>query len=741
NQRNFLLNIDFNQSEKTQHRGRFVYNRQRQTDTAATLPAFFTLTPTDQRLFSYTLIHSFSSNMTNETRLAYRRSVNTVGLPDVAFPLPGFDSFPDISFTNLGLEIGPNDNAPQFTIENNYQVVNNLTYLVGNHSFKFGGDFRKLISPQTFVQRQRGDYIYANLEPFLFDNTPGFAERNVGANTYYGDQRLLFIFAQDDWRIRPNLTLNLGVNYAYQEVPFGAKQQSLNSIASVPGLIEFREPESQKKNFAPRVGFAYSPNFDSGFLGRLFGSSGKTSIRAGFSMAYDVIFDNLYILSSPPQFQQTIDAPAGLPNFLENGGIPNIIQPVANDPAAARAATSAFIPDQQVPYAITYTASIQRQFANDYSVEIRYLGTRGIHLLTQNRINIQSPVSNSPGNFLPTFLSAPSQSELDSMTTTLNQLQSRSNILPQFADAGFTNPIVTFLSNGNSTYHGGSVQVQKRLTNGLQFTGAYTYSHLIDDTTAEVLSTVLSPRRVQDFQNLSTERADSALDRRHRFVFSSLYELPFFRKSENAFLRRAFGGFNLSGTLSFESGEKITALSGNTQTNLTLPNPTPGERPIQINGLDSNLNADVVADRTILNPTGIQGTASTVTPLTNSAGQVVAYLANNPNAQYIQTGPGAFATTGRNTLQLPGINNLDFSVFKNFNVFGEGRFLQFRADFFNVFNHPQFTPGSVNGAELTAQSAGGVTALNNVNAINFNQPDRILTSHPRTIQFGLRFNF
>src|SRR6266404_257540 len=90
-------------------------------------------------------------------------------------------------------------------------------------------------------------------------------------------------------------------------MPFGARQQSLNQAASVPGLLTFNSPKSRKKNFSPRVGLAYAPNFTSGMLGRVFGSGGKSSIRAGFTMAYDVIFDNIFILSSPPQFQQTKD--------------------------------------------------------------------------------------------------------------------------------------------------------------------------------------------------------------------------------------------------------------------------------------------------------------------------------------------------------------------------------------------------------------------------------------------------
>src|SRR5262249_1822400 len=187
------------------------------------------------------------------------------------------------------------------------------------------------------------------------------------------------------------------------------------------------------------------------------------------------------------------------------------ISPTPNpitDPAVAKASTSAFIPDQKVPYSITYTLSFQRQFLQNWSVEMRYLGTRGVHLLTQNRINIRPVVDQN--NFLPTFLSAPTQAQIDALPLTLSQLQARSPSAPAYAAAGFNQGnLIAFLSNGNSTYHGFSTQLNRRLARGWQATGAYTWSHLIDDTTAEVFSTVLSPRRVQDFQNLRAEKASS----------------------------------------------------------------------------------------------------------------------------------------------------------------------------------------------------------------------------------------
>jgi hypothetical protein len=718
NNTNWITNIDFTQSERTQHRGRFIFNNNDTIDTGSQLPQFFVLTPVNNRLFSYTLTHTFSAKLTNETRLAYRRSVENFPVPD-GLSYPGLDTFPNIGIGELGsLNIGPNGNFPQFGFENNYQFVNNTTYLVGNHSLKFGVDFRNVISPQSFVQRSRGDYQYSTLELFLRDLTPdNGAQRTVGGSPYYGNQQLFYPFVQDDWRIRRNITLNLGLNYSYQSVPTGTRLQALNALSSVPGFLEFREPKAQKTNFAPKIGIAWSPNFSSSILGRLFGTEGQSSIRAGFSMGYDYIFDNLYILSLPPQANQTVNADitSFAPNFLANGGIPNTPVTGITDPAAARLATSGYIADQKVPYAVTYTLSLQRQFQKDWSLELRYLGTRGVHLLTQNQINVQPGVSPQLGG-LPTFLSAPSQAQLDALSLNLDQISTRSNVVPAYDAAGFNgSPITTYLSNGNSEYHAFSAQLNRRFAAGFQATAAYTWSHLIDDTTAEVFSTVLSPRRVQDFQNLAAEKADSALDRRHRFVFSGLYELPFF-KTGSRLKRSLLGGFNLSGTLSFESGQKATVLSG----------------------IDSNLNGDSAPDRTIINPNGVTGTSSTVSPLTNSAGQVVAYLANNPNAQYIQAGLGAVATSGRNTLQLPGINNFDFSLYKNFAV-TEAKKLQFRVDLFNAFNHPQYIPGSPNSVIPVDNT--GVSSVNTVGRAQFNQPDQIFTSKARIVQMALKLSF
>ncbi|HEY6183664.1 MAG TPA: hypothetical protein VIW67_15565, partial [Terriglobales bacterium] len=736
-QNNFVANFDYTQSSATQHRIRYNWTDNYGVSLAG-LPIFNEPSPYKNRLFSYTMIHTFTPSIANEARLAYRRTDGSFPVT-TPFRFPGLadTTFPNIGLLDMGVDIGPPGNNPQTGIENSYQVVDNLSWTMGNHSVKFGGDFRQIISPQTFTQRGRGDYQYSAAQYYFYDLRPDFtAQRSVGDAVYYGTQKIFYAFVQDDWRIRPNLTLNMGVNYSYQEPPKGTQLQELNAIASVPGLIEFHAPKAQRKNFAPKVGFAWSPNYTEGMLGRIFGSGGKSSIRAGFSMGYDYIFDNLYILSLPPQAQQTIDNTVDggtffyTPGYLAGGGIPNVLVPSSTSAADARANTGAWVPDQEVPYSLTWTGSYQRQFRTNWSFEARYLGTRGVHLLTQNRINRAAKVGNGLSG-LPTFLTAPSQALVDSLTLNLATINARSSYVPRFANAGFNGAsVVGFLSNGNSTYHGASASLVRRFSNGFQLTAAYTWSHLIDDTTAEVFSTVLSPRRVEDFQNLKAERADSALDRRHRFVTSFIYELPWFKNS-HGLTRTLLGGFNFAGTYTAESGEKATVLSG----------------------VDSNGNGDAAPDRAIRNPAGVRGTGSSVTtllktctafdPMTgactqSAASRTVGYLAVNPNAEYIRAGAGAISNSARNTLQLPGINNIDFSIFKNFRL-GETTRVQLRADLFNAFNHPQYIPGSPNDVQPVGTT--GVGQVNTVNSLQFNKPDEVFSSNPRVIQLALRFDF
>jgi len=291
--------------------------------------------------------------------------------------------------------------------------------------------------------------------------------------------------------------------------------------------------------------------------------------------------------------------------------------------------------------------------------------------------------------------------------------------LPQYLNAGFQTNIVGFMPMGASTYHGLALQVNRRFSNGLQFVGSYTYSHNIDNSTAEVFSTVTSPRRVQDFQNLNAERSSSALDHRNRFTMATVYDVPFFKTGKNWFLKNIVGNWEIDPVYTYETGTLATPQSG----------------------VDANLNGDSAGDRTVINPAGTANVGSGVKNLTNSKGLVVAYLALNPNARYIQAQKGALATGGRQTEHLMPIDNIDFSLLKRFNVWGEHKKLEFGARFSNLFNHPQWSGSRINDVASIGYTGADVTNFMRPQNTSFYRPDQVFSSNPRTIQLSAKFIF
>jgi outer membrane receptor protein involved in Fe transport len=708
NQYTAVASVDYNISDRDQLRGRYIQNKNDSLDNTANLPAFWTTLPQRYYLVSLAEFHNFTPELTNELRLAYNRFSQFYVVPP--FKFPGLNAFPNLTIDDLNFaNIGPDGSAPQYSIQNTYQLVENINWIKGAHTFKFGYDGRNAISPQHFIQRERGDYYWLTLDSYLTDQVPDdFAERNLGNTTYYGNQWAHYLYANDNWRIRPNLTLNLGLRWERTSVPLTQSLQSLNAISDAPPLITFHAPKTANKNFAPRVGIAYSP-----------GKSGNTSIRAGFGMAYDVIFDNVGSTAYPPQLSSTVDA-NNFPNiftqpFLANGGIfPGSVPSGGNlSQADARAATSSYIYDQKLPYSIQWNFGVQHVFAKDYTFEARYLGSRGVHLLVQEQINKYPRVT--PTRFLPTYLQAPSQAQLDALPLTLGDIKAVSNN-PIYGPLGFLSNITAWPPIGNSSYHGLALQLNRRFASGFQMVGAYTWSHNIDDSTATHFSTELTPRRPQDFQNLRPDRASSALDRRQRLTITGLWEMPQFSHSSSWIAKNVIGNWRWVGTYTYESPEYVEAQSG----------------------LDSNLNGDAAGDRTIINTAGDPHKGSAVTALTNSAGQTVAYLATDPSARYITAGLGALANGGRNTLPTRPINNFDMSLGKRFNI-TESKSIEFRADASNLFNHPQYTPGYVNSVRLTSQTTTRSFLL--PSSSDFQDWSGNFPSNARTMQLVARFVF
>src|SRR5437016_9815912 len=293
--------------------------------------------PIHNRKIALNDVWTINNKLVNDLRVQYSFfSLSTVN-PCTACPN-------DVTIGDLGFNtIGPGDNTTQK--QNTYQIADNFSWSLGKHTFKFGGQYNHFIYPQFFLPRSNGDYWYDSLQEFVNDeqsNGLGRTLRNAGTGSFLGTQSAFYVFGQDDFKLSPRLTLNLGVRYEYWTNPVGASTQTLNAISNVPGVITFGDPKTEKNNIGPRIGFAYDPK-----------GNGKTAIRGGFGIAYDVKFQNFASITLPPQLQSELDpvsacglvpAPswcdtASNPNpnnagFLLGGGLPVAYIPPANQAAA-----------------------------------------------------------------------------------------------------------------------------------------------------------------------------------------------------------------------------------------------------------------------------------------------------------------------------------------------------------------------------------------------------------------------
>jgi hypothetical protein len=756
---------------------RFAYDRFRAPLVSAfPLPMFTGAQQFDAKSATLSDAYTIRPNIVNEFRFGYRRSQLATTVPAIA-PPGNLDVYPNFVIEELsGLELGPDGNSPQSNTLNQYQWVNNLSITKGPHNFKIGVDARLWIAPSFFLPRERAEYRYSSLERFVKDGVPNnLALRGVGDGSFAGNQKGIFWFIQDDWKVHPRVTLNLGLRYEFITNPRDDEKQAINSVADLqnpsnPGLppLLFRVPRQDINNFAPRVGFAWD----------VFGDH-KTAVRGGFGLAYDVIFQNLPLLQLPPQLQQELGleqacitlapqpawcpAPSpGVPyneafiiangsSFLANAGLPGTFIPQTLSPQEARAGTQGLIVDTVAPKTMTWTLSAQRELGKNDSLELRYVGTRGQNLPVQNRRNaILLPPDNL---FLPTFFS---QSEVPAnVPLTAPSLADFENaaVRPYAAD-GFLSNITAFDPAGSSTYHGGSMEFTHRFSsigwasNGVFLRTGYTFSKTIDDSTNELFTSQVNPRRPENFLNLARERGRSTIDHPHKFTIAGIYEFP--KYGGDGWRAAVLNQWQVSATYIAESGQPVTALSFE----------------------DANGNGDAAADRAIFNPSftakntatavnavcrSVTGATSIVSPDSCAANGIVGYVAINPAAQYVQALPGARTNVGRNTLDSPGLNNWNMAFFKKTRLSERFR-LEFRAEMQNAFNHGQPILGSGNISGFNTNAINGTDLVLVGDNPNFMRAGNVLTNgganspfsgivtggnagFRRFVQFGLKLQF
>lgn len=638
------LRIDHRIGDNDNLTGRYISNKTTDVNVISNT-AFGSIFSGDQNIFDQNLAlsetHIFNSRVVNEFRFSYVR--RNLGFPEND---PGS---PTATITGL-FTIGGLANFPQGRIQDSFQFSNTVSWQAGAHAIKFGADIRKLKLFNIAAFDSKGTFGFANLQSYINNRATTFSQ---ALNTASFDARQLqqFYFVQDDWRATPNLTLNLGLRYETANAPFGffgaTDAQSLAAL--VPGPTR-----RDNNNFAPAFGFAYSPHPETGLLKAIFGD-GLSSIRGGYRIAYDVLFYNILTVNAsnfPRVVVGQITAPATQDLY------PNVA-PVTGAPVFNPLATWVNTPENAVnPYSQLFSFSWQREFALDYVLEVGYTGSRSKNQINQLQAN-------------PGILTAAQAATVRATQNpdSIPSLQAR-RLFPQFGSR------VLIATDSHASYNAGFINLNKRFSDNLQFGVAYTFSRLISDNDESLgvgAITGGSPQIPQDFFNVQAEKGLSAFDRKHRLVANFIYEVPTFNASffREGIGRQIFGGWQLSGIVSRQSGQPFTMLTG-VDTN---GNGGGGDRP------NFNPNGTLVLDP-------VTGDFRTFTsPLVG--GQFIVPLGTNGLPLVNGLGNG---NLGKNTFRAPGFYNTDLSVRKVFNVVsGENPHrLIFRADFLNAFNQDSY---------------------------------------------------
>jgi hypothetical protein len=618
---------------------------------------------------------SLGSNFVNEARVTYTRL------------FPSFEErdkvHPTINITNA-FQIGGSSNFPQERLEQTYQFQNVSTYIVSRHSLRFGFDISRTKLINNSAGNSRGTWNFTSLENFM-NSTPSSLSYLLSAPLRFSFHQVRqAYFIQDDFKVTRNLTANFGLRYETSSVPLGflgaTTTEVLNALGQPP-------TKRDKNNWGPRVGFAYSPESDSGLLGKLLGD-GRSSIRGGFGIGYDVLFYSL-IASGPAQNYPRQDSQSF--TGASTVDIFPTLPPKSTNPSLTISSVLINIPsDAQNPTSHYWTLSLQRKLLSDYVVELGYNGNRSYHLIRQSQFN-------------PGVLSAAKAAAVIAGCTSANlgTCQDpvgfpRSPGAPTTTDSG---RMVSTWGNrtllettGRNAYHGLYMQFTGRTNFGLRFGANYTWSSTLSDSeefsndagtpgSSDGGIAGSTPQVPQDYFNKNNDWSRSVFDRPHRFTLNYNYDIPWFRNT-GAVLNQIFEGWKWSGITEMQSGQPFTIRTG---VDAVGNGATAGSRP------NYNPNGTITLDP-------VTGDFRTfVTPI-NGSGIVSAPFVQNPTTGTItflrNSMPGG-GNLGRNTFRGPGYVNFNMSISKRFTLPGE-RQLTLRGDFINVFNHDNFPNPSNN---------------------------------------------
>jgi hypothetical protein len=602
-------------------------------------------------------------------------------------------SFISVSgFTGMGDSLW----TPEFVVENIFQIADTLSWVRGKHSLKFGVDFRR--QQRNFFQTTAPRGLFDFSSAFTQDLTTGtggngLADLLLGVTQDWGQDTLvgeyptrywdLAGFVQDDFHVTPNLTLNLGLRYEVVSPTNGRignfdLERAIVVNAEGPNGVPHAGVKFDKNNWGPRVGLAWSP----------FGGK-RTVVRSAFGIFYSQegnIFDDLGL--NPPYL--TVNS-----RYFSSGSIPGPGQFISDgfpatvtfpDPNSPDGTVRTNGPKRVIPYIMEWNFNIQHEFVKDWVVQAAYVGTRAVHLWNHEASNLNQPPLPLDSNFsLDENYGRPYYDRLPGLDVILPWN------FPQLSLA----------------YHAFQTSVTKRFSSGFNILAAYTFSKNLGTADGNVGA------EIQNAYDIAAEKGPIPPDFRHRFTVSYLYELPFgqgrrFLNNMPKAANMILGGWQISGITLLRSSEAYTAGISDGLTNTGA-----GGRPDRIHDpYDFSFGTDVQAALGCSNP-GHQ----TLDCFYNQAAFQLAPLAPG------QTFAHMFGNGGRTNLRGPDQRNFDFAILKNFKI-TEKHNLQFRAEFFNIWNTPQFDlPGG------TVDEPGGASISST------------LRDNPREIQLALKWTF